>query len=428
MAKIIKRVNAREILDSRGNPTLEVELLLGRAMGCAAVPSGASTGSHEALELRDGDSSRYNGKGVLKAVANVNGPIANALVDKEFKKQDDLDAALIDLDGTPSKTNLGANAMLGVSMAFARALAGNKPLYYALGKRRARTLPVPMMNILNGGAHASNSVDIQEFMIVPLGLPSYCEALRCGSEVFWALKKILVNAGHSTGVGDEGGFAPNLGSNIEALELIVRAIEAAGYKPGEHVWLALDVAANEMLNPDGSYTFEHESGLTNVDYKQVTNFYTRLIERFPIVSIEDGLAEDDWEGWAYQSRKLRRKVQLVGDDLLVTNPERLARGVQDKACNSILIKLNQIGTLTETRQVIAQARKARWTQVISHRSGETCDSFIADLAVAENTGQLKTGSPCRSERLAKYNRLLRIESELGPEGIYAGKSAFKQLK
>ncbi|HPM77292.1 MAG TPA: phosphopyruvate hydratase [bacterium] len=426
MAKITK-VFAREILDSRGNPTVEVDLTTDAGVSVrAGVPSGASTGSHEAVELRDGDKGRYSGKGVLKAVANVNEIIAPKVIGKPVADQEAIDNLLIELDGTPNKGKLGANAILGVSLAVVRAAAqeAGVPLHQQIVKSDSATLlPVPMMNILNGGAHAANNVDIQEFMIVPAGAPNFREALRYGSEVFHALKKVLNDKGYSTGVGDEGGFAPNCASNEEALQLIVKAIEKAGYRPGEDIFLALDVAANEMLNKDGSYSFPAEN-MNNVSVTEVIDFYRGLLAKYPIISIEDGLAEDDWDGWKLLTKELGKKVQLVGDDLFVTNPERLRRGISGGIANSILIKLNQIGTLTETLDVIAMAREAGYTQVVSHRSGETCDSFLATLAVACSTGQVKTGSLCRSERLAKYNELLRIEEQLEGQARWIGKNAF----
>ncbi len=427
MAKIT-RIVAREILDSRGNPTVEVDLTLDNGVTAnSGVPSGASTGKHEAVELRDGDKGRYGGKGVLRAVNNVNEIIAKALVGKPVEDQEALDKLLIDLDGTPNKGKLGANAILGVSLAAARAaaLTAKAPLYQSIAKSdNATLLPVPMMNILNGGAHATNNVDIQEFMVVPAGAPTYREGLRYGVEVFHALKSLLKAKGYATGVGDEGGYAPNCASNEEALQLIVQAIEKAGYQPGKQIFLALDVAASGLHNDeDNTYSFPAE-GMNHVSAKDVIAFYQKLVDRYPIISIEDGLAEDDWDGWELLTQSLGRKVQLVGDDLFVTNPNRLKTGIERKIANSILIKLNQIGTLTETLQVINLAREAGYTQVISHRSGETCDPFMATMTVACNTGQIKTGSPCRSERLAKYNELLRIEEELGPLARWIGLNAF----
>ncbi len=427
MAKIT-RIVAREILDSRGNPTVEVELTLDNGVTASSgVPSGASTGKHEAVELRDGDKGRYGGKGVLRAVNNVNEIIAKALVGKPVEDQEALDKLLIDLDGTPNKSKLGANAILGVSLAAARAaaLTAKTPLYQSIAKSdNATLLPVPMMNILNGGAHATNNVDIQEFMVVPAGAPTYREGLRYGAEVFHALKSLLKAKGYATGVGDEGGYAPDCASNEEALQLIVQAIEKAGYQPGKQIFLALDAAASGLYNDeDNTYSLPAE-GMNHVSAKDVIAFYQKLVDRYPIISIEDGLAEDDWDGWELLTQSLGRKVQLVGDDLFVTNPNRLKTGIERKIANSILIKLNQIGTLTETLQVINMAREAGYTQVISHRSGETCDPFMATMTVACNTGQIKTGSPCRSERLAKYNELLRIEEELGPLARWIGLNAF----
>jgi len=422
----IKRIHAREILDSRGNPTVEVDLwtdsgLLTRA----AVPSGASTGAHEALELRDGDKGRYGGKGVLKAVSHVNEIIAKALIGKPVEDQTAIDRLMIELDGTPNKGKLGANAILGVSLAAARAAAetAGVPLYQSISRSDAATLlPVPMMNILNGGSHATNNVDVQEFMIVPAGAPSYREALRYGAEIFHTLKKVLVDKGYSTGVGDEGGFAPNCASNEEALQLVVQAIEKAGYRPGQDVFIALDVAASECYQ-EGAYHFPAEN-LKGVGVDPVIEMYKGWLAKYPIISIEDGLAEDDWAGWKTLTQALGNKIQLVGDDIFVTNPLRFQKGIEQSIANSILIKLNQIGTLTETLDVIQMARDAGYTQVVSHRSGETCDPFLAVLAVAANTGQIKTGSASRSERLAKYNELLRIEVELGEQARWIGINAF----
>jgi enolase len=427
MAKIA-RIHAREILDSRGNPTVEVDLWTDTGITTrAAVPSGASTGVHEALELRDGDKGRYLGKGVLKAVANVNETIAMKLIGVDVEDQTLIDQTMIALDGTPNKGKLGANAILGVSLAAARAgaLAAGTPLHqYIARSDTANLLPVPMMNILNGGAHADNNVDVQEFMIVPAGAPSFREALRYGAETFHHLKKVLNEKGYATGVGDEGGFAPNCASNEEALQLVIKAIERAGYKPGQDIYIALDVAASGLHNDaDGTYSFPGE-GLKSVTADDVTAMYERWINNYPIVSIEDGLAEDDWAGWARMTAALGHKIQIVGDDIFVTNPNRLGRGIKEKVANSILIKLNQIGSLTETLEVIKMAREAGYTQVVSHRSGETCDPFLATLAVACNTGQIKTGSLSRSERLAKYNELLRLEVELGPQARWIGLNAF----
>jgi enolase len=423
----IQTIHAREILDSRGNPTVEVAVRLASGVGGrAAVPSGASTGAHEAVELRDGDPARYGGKGVLNAVANVNGEIAEALRGTEAGEQEAVDRRLIDLDGTPNKSRLGANAILGVSMAVARAVAAERevPLFMQLGSEDSTVLPVPLMNILNGGAHADNSVDIQEFMVVPVGASSFAEGLRAGAEVFHALKKRLSAEGYSTAVGDEGGVAPNLGSNREALDVILAAIEAAGYRPGEDVALALDSAATELYDREtGEYDFAG-SGEGRKSSEELIGMYSDWIDWYPIVSIEDGLDEDDWDGWRLLTERLGDRVQIVGDDLFVTNVERLSRGIEEGIANSILIKLNQIGTVTETLETIRMASEAGYTSVISHRSGETEDTFIADLAVATIAGQIKTGSACRSERVAKYNRLLRIEERLGDAATYPGRSAY----
>ena len=423
----IQTVHAREILDSRGNPTVEVAVRLASGVGGrAAVPSGASTGAHEAVELRDGDPNRYGGKGVLQAVKNVNGEIAGALRGTEADDQEAVDRRLIDLDGTPNKARLGANAILGVSMAVARAVAAERevPLFMQLGTQDSSVLPVPLMNILNGGAHADNSVDIQEFMVVPVGATSFAEGLRAGAEVFHALKTRLSAEGYSTSVGDEGGVAPNLGSNREAVDVILAAIEAAGYRPGEDVALALDCAATELYDREtGQYDFAG-SGEGRKSSAELVEMYADWIDAYPIVSIEDGLDEDDWDGWRLLTERMGDRVQLVGDDLFVTNVERLRRGIEGGIANSILIKLNQIGTVTETLQAIRMASEAGYTSVISHRSGETEDTFIADLAVATVAGQIKTGSACRSERVAKYNRLLRIEERLGDTAAYPGRSAY----
>ncbi|MEZ4387590.1 MAG: phosphopyruvate hydratase [Candidatus Krumholzibacteriia bacterium] len=424
----IEMIQAREILDSRGNPTIEVDVLLtDGSAGRAAVPSGASTGEHEALELRDGDKSRYGGKGVLEAVKHVQ-DIEEELVGLDATDQILIDRIMIELDGSPNKGKLGANAILGVSLAVARAAADSVglPLYQYLGGVHARTLPVPMMNVLNGGSHADNNVDLQEFMIMPLGAPTFSEALRYGAETFHALKKLLSEAGLSTGVGDEGGFAPNLGSNREALDWLVRGIEAAGYKPGEEIAIALDPAASEFYR-DGKYVLGAEGG-EPWGAERMVEFYADLVDNYPIVSIEDGLAEDDWEGWAKLADKLGTRIQLVGDDLFVTNPERLSRGIEARCANSILIKLNQIGTLSETLETIEIAKRASFTNVVSHRSGETEDAFIANLAVATNAGQIKTGSLCRSDRIAKYNELLRIEEELDDLAVFPGHSCFYNLR
>lgn len=420
----IEDVIAREILDSRGNPTIEVEVqLMGGERGVAAVPSGASTGAHEAVELRDGDKSRYGGKGVLTAVNNVNATIRETLIGLDATEQITLDQMMIDLDGTPNKGALGANAILGVSLAVAKAAANalQQPLYRYLGGVSARTLPVPMMNILNGGKHADNSTDMQEYMVLPVGAPTFREALRMGSEVYQSLKKVLHSKKLNTNVGDEGGFAPSLGSNREALEILVAAIEAAGYKPGVDICLGLDPASTEFYQ-GGKYVLAREGrALTS---REMVALYEQWISEYPIISLEDGLAEDDWEGWAHLRERLGNRIQLVGDDLFVTNTARLKRGIEERSANSILIKLNQIGTLTETLAAIEMAKRASFTAVVSHRSGETEDTTIADLVVAINAGQIKTGAPTRSERVAKYNRLLVIEDELGEAARYAGFSAF----
>jgi enolase len=421
----IEEVTAREILDSRGNPTVQVEvLLMGGASGIAAVPSGASTGVHEAVELRDGDKSRYGGKGVLQAVSNVRQIISDALVGLNATDQTLLDEVMIELDGTPNKAKLGANAILGVSLAAARAAAQaqGQPLYRYLGGVSARTLPVPMMNILNGGKHADNSTDMQEYMVLPVGASSFREALRMGAEVYQGLKKVLHGRKLNTNVGDEGGFAPSLSSNREALEVIVAAIEAAGYKPGVDIFLGMDPAASEFYD-NGKYVLAREG--RTLTSQEMVSLYEQWINEYPIITIEDGLAEDDWEGWSHLRERLGNRIQLVGDDLFVTNTARLKRGITEHSANSILIKLNQIGTLTETLDAIEMAKRASFTAVVSHRSGETEDTTIADLVVATNAGQIKTGAPARSERVAKYNRLLVIEDELGDETArYAGFSAF----
>jgi enolase len=422
----IRKIVAREILDSRGNPTVEVDCLLGSGvMGRAAVPSGASTGEHEAIELRDGGK-RYKGKGVRKAVANVNDVIAPKLRGRDARRQEAIDRFLIELDGTPAKRKLGANALLGVSLAVAKAAAAaaGEPFFRFLGGTKAVTLPVPMLNILNGGAHADSSVDLQEFMIVPVGAPSFADALRMGAEVFHTLRAVLHERKLGTAVGDEGGFAPNLPSNQDAVEMILQAIERAGYAPGRQIAIALDPATSEFYE-DGAYVFRKSDG-TRRTSAQMAEFWADWTSRYPIVSIEDGLAEDDWEGWQGLTKRLGKAVQLVGDDLFVTNSARLRQGIETRVGNSILIKLNQIGTLTETLQTIALAREAGYTTVISHRSGETEDTTIADLAVAVNAGQIKTGSPCRGERTAKYNQLLRIEELLGRRAVYPGKAAFRR--
>ena len=419
MKSEIENIRAMEILDSRGNPTLRVHVTLSNGIGASAsVPSGASTGENEAVELRDGDKKRYGGKGVLKAVANVNKVIAPGLIDADLFRQAEIDRMMIDLDGTPNKGKLGANAILGVSMAVARAaaMAAGLPLYAYLGGPGATRLPVPMMNILNGGKHADNSVDFQEFMVMPIGAPTFAEALRYGAETFHALKKILAKKGYATSVGDEGGFAPNLKSNEEACEVIVEAIEAAGYKPGKDVAIALDPAASSFYE-DNKYNLA-KSGQGKKTSAEMTDLYAKWIKKYPIVSIEDGLAENDWEGFRRHTAALGDKIQIVGDDLYVTNTKFIARGIEEKSTNAVLIKLNQIGTVTETIEAIQLCRQAGWGFVISHRSGETEDTFMADFAVAMGGGQIKTGSACRSERIAKYNRLLEIEQELGKQARF----------
>ncbi|MDP3061904.1 MAG: phosphopyruvate hydratase [Chloroflexota bacterium] len=450
----IQRVWAREVLDSRGNPTVEAEVFLtSGAQGRAAVPSGASTGSHEAAELRDGDVARYGGNGVLKAVRNVREVIAPAVQGADPYDQEGLDRCLIELDGTPNKSRLGANAILAVSMAAAHAAASDAgvPLYKHVGGSRGKgslLLPVPMFNVLNGGRHADNSTDFQEFMVAPAGVKSFAEALRAGAEVYQALKSILKGRGQSTNVGDEGGFAPSLPSNKDALEAVVAAIEAAGYVPGRECFIALDVAASELYKKrDGKYYLPHEEVTLTFDEQaafeegryhlprerailtsaELAAYYERWVDKYPIVSIEDGMTEDDWDGWAALASKLGSRVQLVGDDLLTTNTERIKKGIGLSAANSVLIKPNQIGTLTETLEAVRMAQKAGWTTVMSHRSGETEDTTIADLAVGWATGQIKSGAPCRSERMAKYNRLLRIEEELGDRARYAGRDAYHHL-
>jgi len=421
----IEDVVAREILDSRGSPTIEVEvLLMGGERGVAAVPSGASTGVHEAVELRDGDKSRYGGKGVLNAVRNVNDTISDAIIGLDATDQITLDEVLIGLDGTPNKANLGANAILGVSLAVAKAAANalQEPLYRYLGGVSARTLPVPMMNILNGGKHADNSTDMQEYMVLPVGASTFRDALRMGAEVYQGLKKVLHGKKLNTNVGDEGGFAPSLSSNREALEVIVDAIDAAGYKAGVDIFLGMDPAASEFYE-NGKYVLAREG--RTLSSSEMVDLYAQWISEYPIITIEDGLAEDDWGGWKLLRQHLGNRIQLVGDDLFVTNTKRLKRGIQEQSANSILIKLNQIGTLTETLEAIEMAKRASFSAVVSHRSGETEDTTIADLVVATNAGQIKTGAPARSERVAKYNRLLVIEDELGEETArYAGFSAF----
>jgi enolase len=429
---VIELVDAREILDSRGNPTIEVDVVLGDgSVGRAAVPSGASTGAHEAVELRDGDTARFGGKGVLTAVRNVTDRIAPELYGMDAADQAGVDDLLRELDGTPNKAILGANAILGVSLACAHAAAAahDEPLYRYLGGVGARILPVPMFNILNGGKHAQDSTDFQEFMVMPVGLPNYAEALRAGAEIFGALRTILHDEGHATGQGDEGGFAPSLGSNQAAVEVILRAIEKAGYRPGDDVAIALDPATTELVEEgsgvDGAPTRYHlATENRTLDSGELIDLWADWSERYPIISIEDGLAEDDWAGWAEITRRLGDRVQLVGDDLLVTNVDRIERAIEERAANSVLIKLNQIGTLTETIDAISLARRAGWTAIVSHRSGETEDTTIADLVVGMGTGQIKTGAPSRSERVAKYNRLLRIEGELGDGAVYLGRQAF----
>jgi len=426
----ITAVKAREILDSRGNPTVEVEVVVNdEFVGRAAVPSGASTGIFEAVELRDGDKKRYMGKGVLKAVENVNEVIAPEIIGMNALNQVEIDKLMIELDGTENKSKLGANAILGVSLAVAKAAANalGLPLYQYIGGVNAKYLPVPMMNILNGGKHADNSVDLQEFMIMPVGAKSFSEALRMCAETFHHLRNVLKARGYNTTVGDEGGFAPNLKSNEEPLEVIVEAIEKAGYVPGKDIAIALDPATSELYNEeDGKYHFEREGKVRTKE--EMVEFWVKLVEKYPIVSIEDGVAEEDWEGWKMLTEALGNKIQLVGDDLFVTNTKRLAKGIELGVANSILIKLNQIGTLTETLEAIEMANRAGYTAVVSHRSGETEDTTIADLVVAVNAGQIKTGAPSRTDRVAKYNQLLRIEEELGNVAIYPGMNAFFNLK
>ena len=418
-------IHAREILDSRGNPTVEVDVMLeDGSFGRAAVPSGASTGAHEAMELRDGDKKRYLGKGVSKAVAAVNGEIFDQLIDMDATDQLAIDRAMIALDGTPNKSRLGANAILGVSLAAAKAAAESSalPLYRYVGGAAARTLPVPMMNIINGGVHADNPIDFQEFMIMPVGADSFKEALRAGAEIFHTLKSALKKAGHNTNVGDEGGFAPNLPSATAALDFVMQSIEQAGYKSGKDIYLAMDCAATEFFK-GGKYVYEGEGKTRSID--EQVDYLAKLAADYPIISIEDGLSEDDWDGWKKITDKIGKKTQLVGDDLFVTNTTRLARGIKSGTANSILVKVNQIGSLTETLEAVEMAHKAGYTAVMSHRSGETEDSTIADLAVATNCGQIKTGSLARSDRLAKYNQLLRIEEELGEQALFAGRSILK---
>ena len=428
MSEIVD-IYAREILDSRGNPTVEVEVTLENGIsGRAAVPSGASTGEREALELRDGDPDRYLGKGVIKAVQNVNSVLSENLIDWEVSDQAGLDQKLIELDGTDDKSNLGANALLGVSLACAKAAAeeAKLPLFQYLGGVNARELPVPMMNILNGGSHADNNVDIQEFMILPVGAPDFAEALRMGAEVFHTLKKVLKKKGHVTSVGDEGGFAPNLASNEEALQVIVEAIGAAGYEPGKDVLLGIDAAASEFYK-DGKYILSAEAK-PEKNAEEMVAYYEDLVNRYPIISIEDGMDENDWDGWKLLTDTIGKRTQLVGDDLFVTNTRLLKKGIELGIANSILIKVNQIGTLTETLNAIEMAKRAGYTAVISHRSGETEDTTIADLAVAANTGQIKTGSLCRTDRICKYNQLLRIEDMLGETAVFNGRKVFYNLR
>ncbi len=424
----INFIIAREILDSRGNPTVWVKVTLDSGIsGEAAVPSGASTGAKEAVELRDGDKKRYGGKGVLKACENVNGPIFKALKGMDVEKQKEIDELLVKLDGTENKSNLGANALLGVSLAVAHAAANEKgiPLYQYLAQRDQYVLPVPMMNILNGGAHADNSVDVQEFMILPVGAPTFAEAIRCGAEIFHELRTVLTEKGLATGVGDEGGFAPNLGSNEEALEVIMTAIKRAGYEPGKDVFLGLDIAASEFYK-DGKYVLESEN--KSFTSEEFAAFLEDWVNRYPIITIEDGMDEEDWKGWDILTKRIGDRVQIVGDDLFVTNTKILERGIKEGVANSILIKPNQIGTLTETINAINMADDANYTAVVSHRSGETEDTTIADIAAATVATQIKTGSLCRSDRVAKYNRLICIEAELGDKAKYAGKDAFKAVK
>lgn len=428
MSTIIEDIYAREILDSRGNPTIEVEVVLENGiMGRAAIPSGASTGAYEAAELRDGDSKRYNGKGVLKAVENVNSILAPEIAGYDATDQTGIDRAMLELDGTPNKGKFGANAILGVSIASAKAAAEavGLPLYQYLGGTNAKVLPVPQMNILNGGKHADNNVDIQEFMIMPVGAANFAEALRMNAEVYHILKSVLKKKGLNTAVGDEGGVAPMLGSNEEALAVIIEAIQAAGYRPGEEIALAIDSAASEFFK-DGKYVLAAEG--RSLTAAEMVDYYAMLADKYPIISIEDGLAEDDWDGWKLLTDRLGGRIQIVGDDLFVTNTERLSRGIKSGTANSILIKLNQIGTITETLDAIEMAKQAGYTAVVSHRSGETEDVTIADLVVATNAGQIKSGAPCRTDRVAKYNQLLRIEEELGSLAVYKGKGVFYNIK
>lgn len=427
---LIIDVKARQILDSRGNPTVEVDVLTENGfLGRAAVPSGASTGAHEAVELRDADQSKYLGKGVLKAVANVNDIIANELRGADVFEQNLIDKLMIELDGTENKSKLGANAILGVSLAVAKAAAqeSRQPLYRYVGGVNANTLPVPMLNILNGGAHADNKIDFQEFMVMPFGAESFSQGLQMGAEIFHHLKSVLKKKGYSTNVGDEGGFAPNIGSNVEAIETVLLAIEAAGYRPGEDVWIAMDAASTEMWNENEKVYHFHKSSGEKLTSDEMVQYWVDWCKKYPIISIEDGLAEDDWSGWAGVTKAIGDKVQLVGDDLFVTNVKRLSMGVEQNIANSILVKVNQIGSLTETIDAVNMAHRNSYTSVMSHRSGETEDYTIADLAVALNCGQIKTGSASRSDRIAKYNQLLRIEEELGSNAHYIGKS-FKYIK
>lgn len=427
---IITEVFARQILDSRGNPTVEAEVVTENGIvGRAAVPSGASTGIHEAMELRDGDKSKYMGKGVLKAVENINSVINDALVGEYIFDQNDIDRIMLDLDGTDNKSKLGANAILAVSMAVAKAAAeeAGQPLYRYIGGVNANTLPIPLMNILNGGSHADNSIDFQEFMIMPVNAPTFSESLRMGVEVFHHLKNVLKSKGYSTNVGDEGGFAPNIKSNEEAIETVLQAIEKAGYRPGEDIYIAMDAAVSEMYNPEsGIYTF-HKSDNRRMNSGELAAYWTEWTSKYPILSIEDGLAEDDWDGWKLLTEAIGNKVQLVGDDLFVTNVKRLQMGIDQKVANSILVKVNQIGSLTETINTVNLATKNSYTNIMSHRSGETEDTTIADLAVALNSGQIKTGSASRTDRIAKYNQLIRIEEELGDSAYFPGKN-FKFIK
>jgi enolase len=430
MDTTIESILAQEILDSRGNPTVEVEVVLSDgSWGRAAVPSGASTGTHEALEMRDGDKSRYGGKGVIEAVDNVNDEIAEALVGWDALEQQAIDMTLIELDGTPNKAKLGANAILGTSLAVAKAAANalGLPLYRYIGGVYAHVLPVPMMNILNGGAHTGwQSTDAQEFMVMPLGAPSFSEGLRWGTEIYHALKSVLKARGYPTLVGDEGGYAPPLKANVEAVEVILEAIEKAGYKAGEQICIALDPAASELFDEEtGKYNLRKEGRMLSSE--EMVGFWKNWVDQYPIVSIEDGLAQDDWEGWKMMTAELGDRIQIVGDDLLVTNPERVRRGIKEKACNALLVKVNQIGSLTETIEAVTLCHRAGWNAVTSHRSGETEDATIADLAVALNTGQIKTGAPARSDRVAKYNQLLRIEAELAETAVYAGWDALKHV-